>query len=190
MKFRKKEFSFFIAGISLAVSCLFNYFHPTTGQVKPALSSYYNVIKVYDGDTIKLSDGRKVRFIGIDTPELHLSQKLYRDAQRTGEDVKTIQIMGKEAKDFTENLLLGKQVRLEFDARTEDKYGRLLAYVYTSDGQMANAKIIEEGYASLMTIPPNIRYAEDFKKLYVQAKEAKKGLWALNKEAAFVLSNR
>jgi len=142
--------------------------------------NYENILvkRVVDGDTLLLENGERVRLIGIDTPELHVSKKLHRDAQNSGQDIKTIQGMGKRAADFTRDLVEGKRVRLEFDVERHDKYGRLLAYVYlVDDGTFVNAKIIEEGYASLMTYPPNVKYADEFVKLYQQARENNKGLW-------------
>jgi micrococcal nuclease len=136
------------------------------------------VKRVVDGDTLLLESGDRVRLIGIDTPEVHESAKLHRDAGRSGQDIKTIQEMGKRAADFTKSLVEGKRVRLEFDVERKDKYGRLLAYVYLVDGGVfVNAKIVEEGYASLMTYPPNVKYADEFVKLYRQARENNRGLW-------------
>lgn len=135
------------------------------------------VKRVIDGDTLRLETGEKVRLLGIDTPEMHESKKLYRDAQRTRQDIRTIQKMGRRAYEFTKNLVEGKRVSLEFDVQKHDKYGRLLAYVYLEDGTFVNAKLIEEGYASLMTIPPNSKYADLFLKLYQEAREKKRGLW-------------
>jgi len=136
------------------------------------------VKRVVDGDTLLLESGDRVRLIGIDTPEVHESAKLHRDAERSGQDKKKIQEMGKRAADFTKSLVGGKRVRLEFDVERKDKYGRLLAYVYlVDDGAFVNAKIVEEGYASLMTYPPNVKYADEFVKLYRQARENNRGLW-------------
>lgn len=135
------------------------------------------VKRVVDGDTIQLETGERVRLIGIDTPEMHESDKLYRDSQRTGEDVSTIQKLGRRAYEFTKNLLETKRVSLEFDVEKRDRYDRLLAYVYLKDGTFVNAKIVEQGYASLMTIPPNVKYADLFLKLYRQARENRRGLW-------------
>ena len=118
-----------------------------------------------------------MRLIGIDTPELHESNKLYRDAQRTQQDISTIQKLGQRAYEFTRNLVEGKRVSLEFDVEKRDRYKRLLAYVYLKDGIFVNAEIVKEGYASLMTIPPNVKYADLFLKLYRQARENKRGLW-------------
>ncbi|MBF0569360.1 MAG: thermonuclease family protein [Candidatus Omnitrophica bacterium] len=135
------------------------------------------VVRIYDGDTIKLANGEKVRFIGIDAPELHDNPKLYRDARRLGLDVDTIKSMGEEAYEFSKNLLADKDVTLEFDVQPRDKYGRLLAYVYLDDGTFVNEEIVKNGYAYLMTIPPNVKRAADFKALFEQARARKLGLW-------------
>ena len=135
------------------------------------------VRRVIDGDTIQLQTGERVRLIGIDTPEMHESSKLYRDSQRTGRDKRVIQELGRRAYLFTKELVEGRNVRLEFDVEKKDKYGRLLAYVYLQDSTFVNAKIVEEGYASLMSIPPNVKYAGLFLKLYRQARKNRRGLW-------------
>ena len=135
------------------------------------------VARVVDGDTLKLENGERVRLIGIDTPELHESQKLYRDSQRSGQDAGTIQALGKRAYAFTKSLVEDKFVALEFDVERHDKYGRLLAYVYLKDGTFVNAEIVKQGYANLMTIPPNVKYADLFKQLYKEAREQNRGLW-------------
>jgi micrococcal nuclease len=135
------------------------------------------VVRAVDGDTLKLENGERVRLIGIDTPEMHESNKLYKDSQRTGQDIRTIQAMGKKSYIFTRDLVEGKRVRLEFDVEKKDRYERLLAYVYLKDGTFLNAEIVKQGYASLMTYPPNVKYADDFVKLYREARENNRGLW-------------
>lgn len=140
---------------------------------------FYYVSRVVDGDTLKLSDGERVRLIGVDTPEVHYSDKLLRDAKSSGKDVAAIQAMGQKASDFTKSLVSGKKVRLEFDVKRRDRYGRLLAYVYLEDGTFVNAKIIEEGYAQIMTIPPNVKYSDLFLQLQHEAQEKGKGLWKI-----------
>ncbi|MFA5005554.1 MAG: thermonuclease family protein, partial [Candidatus Omnitrophota bacterium] len=74
-------------------------------------------------------------------------------------------------------LVEGKKVKLEFDIERRDRYGRLLAYAYLEDGTFVNAEIIRQGYASLMTYPPNVKYADMFLKLYQEARVNKRGLW-------------
>lgn len=145
-----------------------------------ALPQKYSVIYVtraIDGDTIKLSTGEHVRLIGIDTPESRYNAKLERDVSRSRKDMRTILKMGKEASNFTKHLVEGKRVRLEFDIQKYDKYGRLLAYVYLEDGTFVNAKIIEEGYAQIMTIPPDVKHSSLFMKLQQEARDNNRGLW-------------
>ena len=152
------------------------------GKVSVPFGRAYNyddilVARVVDGDTLKLENGQRVRLIGIDTPEVFESVKLYRDSQKSGQDIKTIQALGKRSSKFTRDLVEGKRVRLEFDVEKQDKYKRLLAYVYLKDGTFVNAEIVKQGYASLMTYPPNIKYVDTFKKLYQEARENNRGLW-------------
>ncbi len=137
------------------------------------------VARAVDGDTLKLSDGKRVRLIGVDTPELHYSEKLLRDSRRTRRDIKDIQALGQRAAAFTKRLCEGKPVRIETDLRKTDKYGRLLAYIYLEDGTFVNGKILEEGYGQVMTIPPDVKYADYFLKLQREARESHKGLWAV-----------
>lgn len=140
---------------------------------------YNNILvkRVVDGDTLLLENKAYVRLLGIDTPELHESAKLYRDAQRSNQSVETIKQMGKQAYEFTKQLVEGKRVRLEFDKERYDKYKRTLAYVFLNDGTLLNGRIVAEGYASLMTYKPNVKYADLFLKLYREARENKRGLW-------------
>ncbi len=152
-----------------------------TGEQRPDAGDavYYTVSRVIDGDTIVLSDGQKVRLTGIDTPEVYFSEKLLRDSKKSGDDVKTIQALGKRASAFTKELCLGKKVRLEYDVNRRDRYKRTLAYVYLEDGTFVNAKIIQEGFAQVMTVAPNVKYADLFLKLQKEAREANRGLWKI-----------
>ncbi|MEW6075520.1 MAG: thermonuclease family protein [Candidatus Omnitrophota bacterium] len=169
---------------------------PSETGKKQAYSSVL-VTRVIDGDTLHLENGKRVRLIGIDTPEMHDSQKLYRDSRRSTQDTETIKAMGRRAYAFTRQLVEGKRVRLEFDAEKKDRYGRLLAYVYIDLGLagdlkpqegiyythdygtsiFVNASIVASGYADLMTYPPNVKYADLFLELYRQARDNNRGLW-------------
>jgi micrococcal nuclease len=124
-----------------------------------------------------LENGQRVRLIGIDTPEMHTSEKLYRQARRSKTDIQKIMELGRRAYQFTRNLVGGKRVRIEFDVEKYDKYGRLLGYIYLKDGTFVNAKIVQEGYASLLTIPPNVKYVDLFRELYRESRENNRGLW-------------
>ncbi|SHK39604.1 thermonuclease family protein [Thermocrinis minervae] len=134
---------------------------------------------VTDGDTIVvIIDGKKerVRLIGIDAPESSINPRI--EKQRSLGDVQTILKMGQEAKEYVQSLVKpGDKVYLEFDVQQRDKYGRLLAYVYLKDGRMLNKEIICNGYAMPLTIPPNVKYADEFRRCYIQAREKGLGLW-------------
>lgn len=136
------------------------------------------VTEVIDGDTIRaLLDGQeyKVRLIGVNTPE-------------TNHPSLGVQYYGPEAKDFTETMLTGKKVYLEFDVDRFDQYDRLLAYVWLEEPEeitdeeirqkLFNAILLLEGYAQVMTVPPNVKYADYFVQYQIEAKENQKGLWA------------
>jgi micrococcal nuclease len=73
-------------------------------------------------------------------------------------------------------------VRLEFDVQERDRYGRLLAYVYLEDGTFVNAEILRQGYGVLLTVPPNVKFAEEFLEIQRQAREAGRGLWKGERE--------
>ncbi len=149
------------------------------------------ITQVVDGDTLHIEAGgvkHTLRLIGVDTPELHESDKLERDAERTKRDKRTIQALGKRAKEFTRRLCDGKPCRLEYDpANTSgghrDRYDRLLVYVFVAgDGGldvMVNAEIIRCGYGAAMTgYPFDAARKEEFLALQREASSAKRGLWA------------
>jgi len=131
--------------------------------------NYYTVSRVVDGDTIELSNGERVRYIGIDTPEIR---------ERKGSDwIYNPMPYAEDAKAFNKNFVEGKSVRLEFDVQEKDKYKRLLAYVYAGD-KMINLEMVKEGYAMIYTYPPNVKYAQKFLEAEREARGNKKGLWA------------
>jgi micrococcal nuclease len=139
------------------------------------------VTRIIDGDTIQTLYGgveRKIRLIGIDTPESRVNKKTKRDAERSGQDIETIIALGKRATVYVESLVEpGGTITIEFDVQELDRYGRLLGYVYLSNGKMLNEEIVKAGYANVMTIPPNVKYEDRFLKVYKYAMEKRKGLW-------------
>jgi len=140
------------------------------------------VLRVVDGDTLTIEHkGRKenLRLIGIDTPESRINKKAKKDAERTKEDIKTITRLGQEAARYVKGLVKpGDAVVIEFDKQIRDKYGRLLGYVYLTNGKMLNEEIVKAGYANPMTFPPNIKYQERFLKAYREARDNNRGLWS------------
>lgn len=125
------------------------------------------VNRVIDGDTFEIINrGQKerVRLIGMDTPE----------SVKPGEKAEP---WGVEAGRYTKNLIENRMVRLEFDVQKQDRYGRLLAYVYLEDGTLLNARLLEEGLAVVFTVPPNVKMADNFLEIQRQARAGKKGIW-------------
>ena len=138
---------------------------PATGTLPAGVDVV--VRKVVDGDTLEVSGGERVRLIGVDTPE-------------TVAPDRPMGCFGKEASRFTASLVPpGTAVRLVGDAEQRDRYGRLLAYVYRrADGLFVNAELLRQGYAQLLTIPPNIAHTDEFTAIARQAREGSQGLWA------------
>jgi micrococcal nuclease len=115
-----------------------------------------------DGDTLWLTHIGKTRLIGVDTPEVYGEQECF----------------GRQASAFTERVLPpGTRVRYRLGVDPQDRYGRTLAYIYLSDGRMFNELLVERGYATPLTIPPNVDYADRFVKAARKAREADRGLW-------------
>jgi len=140
-------------------------------------AQHCRVERIIDGDTFVCS-GERVRLIGIDAPESRPNARLER--QRALGDTQVVLALGRRAKKFFSELLPpGTVVRLELDVQERDRYGRLLAYVWLPDGRMANEVMLEEGYAMLLTIPPNVRYAERLRRAWRLAIEEQRGLWGL-----------
>jgi len=139
------------------------------------------VTRIVDGDTLKvfyLEGEESIRLIGIDTPESRVNKKTKKDAKRSGQDIETIIAMGKRATEYVESLVKpGGLITIEFDVQERDRYKRLLGYVYLSNGKMLNEEIVKAGYASVMTIPPNVKYKDRFLIAYQEARERKVGLW-------------
>ena len=141
------------------------------------------VVRVVDGDTLDVRIGgrvERVRLIGVDTPEVHESEKLYRDAERSGRDVETIRALGARASEFVKGLVHpGDTVTLEFDWQRRGKYGRLLAYVYLPDGRMLNEVIICSGYGMAYTrFPFRQDLMDRFLACQRKARAKGLGLWA------------
>jgi endonuclease YncB( thermonuclease family) len=126
------------------------------------------VREVIDGDTMVLRDGRKVRYLGINAPEHG-------------------QPYAREATNFNRRLVNGLPVRLEFDQVREDRYGRLLAYVFATkceargancgEETLVNEQLLAEGLAHVFFMPPNTRFAERLLQVQEKAHTARRGMW-------------
>ena len=115
------------------------------------------VLGVIDGDTIVVSGELRVRYIGIDAPEMN-------------------EYFGRESRQANRRLVEGKRVRLERDISDTDRYGRLLRYVYV-DGLLVEAELVRGGYARARAYPPDVKYHERLEALEREARAAGRGLW-------------
>ena len=121
---------------------------------------------VDDGDTILLTNGRRIRYIGINSPEI--------EKKKYGRQTEPY---GYEALNYNKHLVFKKRVRLEFDRETKDRYDRLLAYVYLPNGTFVNLKMIERGYAYCLYKKPNDHHQDRFLKAQREAMKAGRGIW-------------
>lgn len=153
---------------------------PATLQLEPGGSERARVVRVVDGDTIVVqvaarSDGPgagdapigqelRVRLIGIDTPE-------------SVKPNSPVECFGRESSAAAEALLAGVEVTLVKDVEERDDFDRLLRYVYIGS-EMANARLVVNGYATAYTYPPNVRHSDLFLQLEREARQASRGLWA------------
>ncbi|MDP2821025.1 MAG: thermonuclease family protein [bacterium] len=141
------------------VSFLFQTGKVQTGKINFLLfgDNLEKITAVLDGDTVVLENGKEIRYLGINTTE---KEQPYTE----------------EAADFNRNLVLGKMVRLELDVENEDRYGRLLAYVW-KNGELINQKIIESGLAISVGTQPDTKYQYLFDQAQETAKNNCLGIW-------------
>ena len=132
-----------------------------------AINEFANVDTVFDGDTFRLQDGRKVRLVGIDTPEM-------------GWENNPPEPLAKQAKARLLKLIgESKRIGLVFDHDLYDKYDRLLAHVYNEKGRNMSAAMLNQGLATQMLIPPNLKFIDCYKVEEQYAREKSYGLWQL-----------
>jgi micrococcal nuclease len=153
---------------------------PATLLSEPPGHEIGEVTRVVDGDTIEVritgrvdgpgaGDARiggsyDVRLIGIDTPE-------------SVKPNSPVECFGREASAAANTLLEGSEVRLVKDVEETDRYDRLLRYVYLGH-ELANARLVINGYAAAYTYPPNVRHSELFVELQREAGRERRGLWS------------
>ncbi|HVJ84648.1 MAG TPA: thermonuclease family protein [Caulifigura sp.] len=142
---------------------------PPPAPQPPAGDEQVRVARVVDGDTLLLENRVRVRLLGVNTPE-------------TKAEDRPVEPWGPEASEFTEKMVGGKLVTLEYDRERVDDYGRTLAYVYV-DGKMLNEALIEAGLSEAVTRHP---YRSDRKKLFeaaeARARAKKLGIWSGEKK--------
>jgi micrococcal nuclease len=131
--------------------------HPVPADATPATIEY-----VHDGDTLFLTDGTKVRLLGIDTPEIGENLECY----------------GDEATTLLRSLLPeGSAVRVLADVQPLDQYGRSLLFIYTADDILVNLTLIEQGAAEAVVLEPNLMFADELEAAEDAAQSAGAGMW-------------
>ncbi len=131
------------------------------------------VTHVWDGDTLILTARRKLRVIGIDTPELGGPDR--------DQEGRSPQPLAVEARDRLRKLLgrEGYAVSLRYDKQREDRYGRLLAHVYTVTDINIGAWLLEQGLGTTLTVPPNLWNLTCYQAAEQRARRARLGIWKL-----------
>jgi len=147
--------------------------------ISPASSNGVKVKFVYDGDTILLENGKKVRLLGIDAPEID---------HEAGKS----EFMAIPAREFNIRLLKNARVSLEYDRERKDHYGRHLAYVFLDGNTMLNGLLLREGLAHVFSIAPNFKHKTNFLLLQRRAMEKRLGIWStdIRKKGKTYLGNR
>jgi len=125
------------------------------------------IATIYDGDTVRLADGRVVRFIGVNAPEVrHEEAPAEPYADEAAGALRAI-------------MPPGTRVMLAYDAERHDHYQRLLAHVFLPDGTNLQSWLLRQGYGQLLTISPNLAYLPCYQSAEYEARRARRGLWAL-----------
>lgn len=175
-KLKKKYVSLLLTLLLILLASFYqSSFKPSRPELTPTPSlagqaDLVRVTKVIDGDTIEIESGKRVRYIGINTPEIH-------------SPTRGVECFGKEAAAKNKELVEGKLVRLEKDVSETDKYGRLLRFVFlplpnsTNEAIFVNDYLVKEGYAQASTFPPDVRFAQMFQESEGAARDAGAGLW-------------
>ena len=143
---------------------------PKSSDQKPVENTTAGLLvtHVVDGDTIEIESGEKIRLLGVDTPE-------------TVDPRRPVGCFGKEASNKLKSLLEGKRVYLEKDFSERDKYNRLLRFVYlpleNGEKLFVNDYLIREGFAKVLTMPPDVKFTERFLQAQTEARVNSRGLW-------------
>lgn len=138
---------------------------PGAQSIKTTVDPVYHTVRsVHDGDTLTLDDGRKVRLLGINTPEIDSTTS-------------SAEAGGETARNWLQARIEGHTVRLEQDAEHQDHYGRTLAHLYAEDGEHLNLTLVRQGLAVVSIFPPNLKHAEALTEAQRLARQDRLGVW-------------
>ncbi|WP_198262768.1 thermonuclease family protein [sulfur-oxidizing endosymbiont of Gigantopelta aegis] len=131
------------------------------------VDDWAKVSRIVDGDTVHLTDGRKIRFIGINTPEIGRrgarSQPYARKAREA-----LVELLGRD-----------KKIGLTYDKDKKDHYKRVLAYINLPDGRSIEQLLLAKGLAHSIVVPPNDARIQCYRRVEREARDAQKGIWRL-----------
>jgi len=144
-----------------------------------AASPSFVIRYAYDGDTVVLTTGEEIRYLGIDAPEI-------------GRKGSESDFMALESRNYNLTLVRNASVRLEFDKQRKDRHGRLLAYVFLEKGEMVNELLVRQGFAFVLFNKPNTKYFPRLLECQRQAIAEKAGIWKKppEKREPYYLGNR
>ena len=134
----------------------------------PGGGEQVSVAHVYDGDTVRLEDGRRLRLIGINAPE-------------SGKRGQPPQPLAAQAEATLESLLERQHntLILRYGTARQDHYGRLLAHAFLQNGDNLAVRLLEQGLATALAVPPNTRAADCYRRIEKRARAARLGIWSL-----------
>lgn len=148
----------------------FAFLTPTHGlPVAVASTEVAQVRHARDGDSLVLADGRQVRLIGVNTPEINPSSDKHKPV--------TPQPLAREAQRFVAARVNGQTVTLHFETERTDRYQRLLAHVTLADGASLEEALLRAGLGWLVAIPPNINELARLQAAEAEARAARRGVW-------------
>ena len=185
VKFRRLKKALFLSAFFIASdSALASIVQTNPPDNCPAFvsSEKAQIRYIHDGDTVHLSDNRKVRLIGIDTPEL---------ARKVRHQWLPEQAFAKEARDYARDLIdqLGNQVNLMPGIEPTDKYGRKLFHIQLSDDSLLQSRLLKAGLAIAFTTPPNQQFSQCYQQLENQAKAQQRNIWTHSKYRSITASS-
>lgn len=131
------------------------------------LDEQVTVAYVYDGDTVRLSDGRKLRLIGVDTPEMG----------RDGGPDEPVAAQARAA--LSAWLAESPELGLRYDRERTDRYGRILAHAYLAGGDNLAARLLARGLGVSLVVPPNVHGADCRRAAERAAQAGRLGVWSL-----------
>lgn len=141
----------------------------------------YKVWRIYSADIFRLAEDEKLVLAGIDAPQYFLNRKAYDEVRFRGISFKLNKWAGKRAHEFSRKLAQGKNIRIELIEENggRDSRKRMVGYAFLEDGTFINAELVKAGFARVVARQGQGKYQETFKKLQEEAKQAKRGLWAM-----------